>query len=292
MEDGLIAKVLGVLKNPLRLKKAPALIVEKVAGLYYARKNYKLFLKSGKEAVHGDLLYDLDRVQRQFTDAGYEPNEYFVDVEAFNKYCARHEGVYGEYKAGCGKFFVEKALEHFVSFSFKPLLPASKLIDIANAGSPFPEIAHSTYGCDVWSNDLIFPGGIHRNGWHTKIGGDACHLPIDDNFFDLAVLHCALEMFEGDSDRDLMREAERILKPGGILVITPLYMNETYHIFRDPKTGRNPLPKIDDGAELVYREDFHGVGFARFYNVDAFLKRIVGEATKLGFEDLPSAQLI
>lgn len=275
------AKVISILKNPSKLTKAPSLLLKMVADLYHERRNYKQFLKSGKKAIHGDLPYDLDRVQRQFTDAGYKPEDYFIDIEAFNKYCLRHEGVYRDYKAACGEAFAEKALEHLASLSFTSLSPNSKMIDIANAGSPFPEIVHSIYGCDVWSNDLTFARGIHRQDWHTQIGADACHLPINDNFFDLAVLHCALEMFESDADIGLIREAERILKPGGKLVVIPLYMNETYHVFRDPKTNRNPLPKIDDGAELIYREDFYGVGFARFYNVAAFLKRLVDTMTKL-----------
>lgn len=259
----------------------PSLILGMLAGLYHTRRNYNQFLKSGKNAVAGDLPYSLDRVQQQFTAAGYKPADYFVDVDAFNKYCFQHEGAYRDYKTGYGDIFVEKALEHFVSLSFKSLLPTSKIIDIANAGSPFPEVVHSAYDCDVWSNDLIFPRGIHRKDWHTQIGGDACQLPIGDNFFDLVVLHCALEMFEGEADIGLIQEAERILKLGGELVVTPLYMNETYHIFRDPKTYRNPLPKIDDGAELVYREDFHGIAFARFYNVAALLKRLVSNSTRL-----------
>ena len=276
-----INKVTGVIKDPSKLKAIPSIILGIIADLYHARRNYRHFLQSGKKAIHGDLPYNLDRVQQQFVDAGFKPVEYFVNIESFSKYCTQHQEVYRDYKASCGEAFVEKALEHFVSLSFTSLSPISKMIDIANAGSPFPGITHSSYGCDVWSNDLIFPKGIHRRGWHTQIGGDACQLPINDNFFDLAVLHCALEMFEGDADIGLIREAERILKPGGTLVIIPLYMNEIYHIFRDPKTTRNPLPKIDDGAELVYRDDFYGVGYARFYDVNNFVQRMVSTITKL-----------
>jgi SAM-dependent methyltransferase len=281
MGNPMLVKVINVFKNPSKLRRAPSLLLKVAMDLYHARKNYLQFLKSGKKAIHGDLPYDLDCVQRQFDDAGYKPVDYLVDLEAFNKYCMRHEEVYRDYKASYGDIFFEKALEHFVSLSFTSLLPTSKMIDIANAGSPFPKIVHNIYGCYVWSNDLTFPTGVHRNDWHTQIGGDACQLPVDENSFDLAVLHCALEMFEGDADMGLIREAERILKPGGTLVVTPLYMNETYHVSRDPKTCRNPLPKIDDGAELVYREHFYGVGFARFYNVAAFLKRLVDTTTKL-----------
>jgi SAM-dependent methyltransferase len=248
---------------------------------FNTRRNYNQFLKSGKKAIIGDLPYDLDVVQKQFADAGLPPADYFVDADAFNEYCLRHEGAYRGYKEGYKELFIEKALEHFVSLSFHELTADSKVIDLANAGSPFPEIAHSIHGCDVWSNDLKFPESIHRKDWHTKLGGDACQLPIADSFFDLVVLHCALEMFEGEGDINLIREAERILNPGGKLVVVPLYMDETHRILRDIKTDRNPLPNIDFGAELTYRQDFYGLAFARFYSVDALLKRLVGNAKNL-----------
>jgi SAM-dependent methyltransferase len=280
----MIAKVKRVIKDPSMLGKVPSIIFTMVFApkrFFNVRRNYKQFLSSGKKAITGDLPYDLNVVEKQFIDAGLTPTDYFIKVDAFKEYCSRHEGAYLDYREGYKELFVEKVLEHFVSLSFHELSADSKVIDIANAGSPFPEIVHGIHGCDVWSNDLDFPRGIHRKGWHTKIGGDACQLPVADSFFDLAVLHCALEMFEGEADTNLILKAQRILKPGGKLVIIPLYMNETYHVLRDIKTSRNPLPEIDEGAELVYRRDLHGVAFARFYSVDVFLKRVVGGAKNL-----------
>lgn len=50
---------------------------------------------------------------------------------------------------------------------------------------------------------------------------------------------------------------------------------------RDPKTHRSPLPEIDPRAELVYRNDFYGVAFARFYDTNAFVDRLVKNAPGL-----------
>lgn len=271
-------------KKLLMLRKLPSIILQKFSELKHSsniRRNYRKFLESGKTSITGDLPYNLDAVNKQFIEAGYPPEDYHVDIKGFNEYCLRHEKTYHDYKAGLKKLFIEKALEHYVSLSFCPLTTDSKVIDIANAGSPFPEIVHEDYGCNVWSNDLAFPKGIHRKKWHAKIGGDACRLPVEDNLFDLAVLHCAFEMFEGEADTDLIRRAEQFLKPGGKLVVIPLYMNETHHILRDPKTYRNPLPAVDDGAELVYRENFYGAAFARFYSVDALIKRLIKKTSIL-----------
>ncbi len=274
-------------KKILLLRKLPSIVLQKVSELKHPsniRRNYSRFLESGNTAITGDLPYNSDVVSQQFIEAGYPPDDYYVDIKGFNEYCLRHEKAYQDYKEGLKELFIEKALEHYVSLSFCPLTPDGKVIDIANAGSPFPEIVHADYGCNVWSNDLAFPKGIHQRKWHTKIGGDACELPVNDNFFDLAVLHCAFEMFEGEADINLIRKAERMLKPGGRLVVIPLYMNETYHILRDPRTYRNPLPEIDEGAELVYRENFYGAAFARFYSVGALMKRLVNSAENLDFK--------
>jgi len=274
----MIERVRRIVRNPSRLKYFPIMIRDSFVRAKHkrnARTHYNFFLKSGRHAIDGDLQYDGEIVSEQFVNAGYPPVAYTIDTAEFKDYCFRYEDIYQTYRESYKDLFSEKALEHFISLTFTRLSEKSKVIDIANAGSPFPAIVHKKFGCDVWSNDLIFDRGMQRDSWHTKIGGDACDLPIEDNFFDLAVLHCAFEMFESDADSRLVQKAERILKPGGKLVIIPLYMNEIYHVLRDPMTYRRPLPDIDHGAELIYRNNFYGCAFARFYSVDALLRRLI-----------------
>jgi len=245
---------------------------------YYRNKNYREFQESGLESRIGDLPYSVDKVEQSFIDNGFAVEPYIIDEKKYGDYHAKFENKY----AGYGDYRHEKALEHFVSFQFCDLNSESKVIDVANAGSGFPDILNNIFGCKVWSNDLDFKPGIRKvNDWHTRVGCDACHLPVDDNYFDLMVLHCALEMFEGESDIGLVKEASRVLKPGGKLVIIPLYMNEIYHVLRDPQSPRYPLPKIDEGAHLIYRDEFHEVAFARFYNPGAFKSRLVDGQLKV-----------
>jgi len=52
-------------------------------------------------------------------------------------------------------------------------------------------------------------------------------------------------------------------------------MNELFHVMRDPLSTRVPLPEVDDGAELVYRNNFYGLGFTRIYSVKAFKTRVI-----------------
>lgn len=244
----------------------------KITEKLYSAINYTRYLLSGDQSTHGDLPYQKEKVELAFLEQGIVPVPYSVDVGAFRKFVekARYpDGAYGDY-------FVEKTLEHFISFQFSDINEHSLVVDVANAGSSFPNIMNDIFGCKVISNDLAFaPGEFVVESWHTRIGCNACNLPLKDESVDLITIHCALEMFENNDDINLVKEATRVLKPRGKMVIIPLYMNEIHHIFRDPKNSRKIQPETDEGSILIYRNNFWGVAFARFYSVDAFCKRIL-----------------
>jgi SAM-dependent methyltransferase len=248
-----------------------------------ANRNYRLYLQSGKEAIDDELPYDKDIVYQQFLNLGIEVPAFVIDVAAFINYLRQF--TYPEsYRRNYGRYFTEKALEHYLSYQFTRLDTESVVLDVANAGSPFPFIVHRATGCRVFSNDLCFPPGQHNmNEWHVMIGGNACHLPLDDSSVNLMTMHCALEMFEDNNDTDIIREASRVLVPGGKLVILPLYMNERHHVLRDVRTNRDPLPEIDAGAELIYINNFYNVAFARFYSPEALQARLLKVSSELNF---------
>jgi len=236
--------------------------------------NHAAFLASGEAAI-SHLPSVEGRVRDELIALGVRVREYSVDPQKFYAYLGQADYP-AQYREANGVYFPEKALEHFISTEFSTLRPNSVVIDVANAGSPFPEIAHKRFNCGVVSNDLCFPPGIHHpSAWHIVVGGNACQLPAPPNTFDLMVLHCALEMFEGEDDKDLITEAARVLKPGGKLVILPLYLHETYHIMRDPHSPRVDTPAVDPEARLIYVNDFHGVAFARIYSPAAMQKRLL-----------------
>lgn len=94
-------------------------------------------------------------------------------------------------------------------------------------------------------------------------------------------MHCSLEMFEGDADMAVVAEAARVLKPGGRLVVVPLYLHEIHHVLRDPRTDRETLPELDEGARLVYRARYWKVAFARFYSPEALHRRLFSASSAL-----------
>lgn len=248
---------------------------------YFCARNYIRFLQSDKKAIYGDLPYKKEKVEAEFMDKGIVPRPYSVDVGAYMGYLEKAGYPAGSY----GDYFAEKSLEHFLSFQFSDINEHSLVVDVANAGSQFPRIMNSIFGCRVISNDLDFPEGrVRLEDWHTQIGCNACNLPLDDATVDLMTLHCALEMFEGADDINLIAEAARVLKIGGRMVIVPLYMNEVHHVLRDPRNPRRNEPEIDKGSELVYRRDFFKLAFARFYSVEALCNRLLKGMKGLEFK--------
>ena len=94
------------------------------------------------------------------------------------------------------------------------------------------------------------------------------------------VLHCSFEMFRGANDGLLIREAARVLQPGGRLVILPLYLSGLHHFLVDPAANRSGV-NYDSGASRIYRPDFFGVASSRVYSVEAFYERVVSCADGL-----------
>ena len=176
------------------------------------------------------------------------------------------------YGAAGMDIFMEKALEHYMAARLLDLAPGVKYIDVASDGSPTPEIYEELYGCQAWRQDLRYLDGIDGR----RIGGNAARIPLPDGFADAMALHCSFEHFEGDSDSAFIREAERLLAPGGRVVIAPLYLSTQYLILTDPGTWRFSLrpPFPDDPEAHIYFlrgwKNRHG----RFYSPTQFARRV------------------
>lgn len=193
---------------------------------------------------------DVDRFERYVADAGYSALPY--------------------YDAGKGWGAREKYLEHFVPVDLMKPKRGQVLIDIASMESPFAEIAGKLFGLDAYRQDLIFRDGIHGR----EIGGDAAALPVPDAFVDHMTLHCSFEHFEGDADSRFIREAERVLKPGGKVCILPLYTATEYAIQTYARGWRRFRAPFDPG-DKVYVDESWGPPHCRFYDPAAFVRRVV-----------------
>ncbi len=248
-----------------------------------------MFLRRSLNSLLNPLRYRMTRAPKTHGSAGYgdmpqlmqglaaeeiQPSPLQLEAQEWRAWVDRARPIYERtnyYNGGRGHNFAEKSLEHYMAARLLRLTPGQVYLDIASANSPTPEIYESLYGCESWRQDMSYPAGVQGR----CIGGDAAHMPLPDEFADAMAMHCSFEHFEGDSDSGFIREAARVLRPGGRLVILPLYLSTTYSIQTDPITwpGLHPPFSVPPEATLFFARGY-GNRHGRFYSPTAFARRV------------------
>ncbi|MEM7102119.1 MAG: methyltransferase domain-containing protein [Bacteroidota bacterium] len=221
-----------------------------------------------------------DQLSDNLVSAGIRVKDFYIEKVGYEAYMAAAKYPESYYGGGfdSSQNFVEKTLEHYVSTKFIDFMPETVFVDIAACTSPFSENIRSIYGVKTtYRQDLVFPKGVDND----RIGGYAHEIPLEDNSVDGITLHCSLEHFEGDSDTLFFQTAERILKPGGRVVVLPFYIADEYTIHLDPVFNliKGHKPKVDPVAKLRYCNWYQY--FSRHYDVNALQKRILEAAPGL-----------
>jgi SAM-dependent methyltransferase len=203
--------------------------------------------------------------------AGIPVQTMFIEKAEYERYCtaAGYHRFPLYLKAGRAETFPKKSLEHFLSARLLGLNAQDRYIDVANNESPVPEIYSSLYGCTCYRQDIAFAPGVHDR----TIGGNADSMPVPDNFASAMGLHCSFEHFEGDSDIGFIREAQRVLSPGGRAVIIPLYLFTHYAILTDPSALPGGGIFFEPDATLHCLKGF-GNRHGRVYDIPHFVNRV------------------
>lgn len=227
-----------------------------------------------------DLILDEEAVRRQLQEAGLPTRSWRVDVAKFRAWRAQadYEGRHGGYYADN---LDEKSLEHFAAAELAALRAGQVVIDVASQTGVVAEVYSRLYDVDVYRQDLEYPPGFHGR----LIGGDAASMDVPDAFADVLTLHCSFEHFEGGSDQGFIREAGRVLKPGGICVIAPLYLCQYYACLTHPplSAGRD----VPFEPEMRIHALRHWVNrFGRFYSAGKLRDRVLANLGGLEAEIL------
>jgi SAM-dependent methyltransferase len=239
------------------------------------RARYDLWRQGGRRVFPGWATYE--DITGPLSEHGVEALPFRIDVEAFWRYVEEVGYRRMEYwQGGKARAATEKWLEHFVSIQLIDPQPSEVVIDIASRYSPFPDILRERWGCRTYRQDWLYPPGVHGD----RIGGDAAVLPLPNEFADALTLHCSFEHFEGDRDFRFLREAERVLRPGGRLCILPVYTNWTYCIQTDLASWPLRQPALERDA-LICVADGWGDVHGRFYDPEHFVDRILGNLGRL-----------
>ncbi len=215
-----------------------------------------------------DPTQHLDETHRAMREAGISLSLLDVDAKSYQHFynAAGYESRYPQYYAGN---LPEKSFEHFVCLQLLKPTPSDVFVDVAAEHSPLAEIAHRLTGCRAYSQDISYPAGIEGD----HIGGDACNMPVPHEFATSAALTCSLEHFEGDGDTRLFWELARILRPGGRVVVVPLYIYREPAIVTDPSyTAELDIPFDPEADIFCYPMKNRQ---ARIYSAGTLMARII-----------------
>jgi hypothetical protein len=203
-----------------------------------------------------------------------------VDLDGFQSHVSSFDypRTYAAGPLAEGGFRENKLIEYFIALQILKVEPRQVILDVASEYSIFPTMVRQVYGATVFRQDLIYPPGVHGD----RIGGSAAAMPVGDRFADALVLHNSFEHFEGSADSDFLAESWRVLRPGGTVVIVPLFVSDQYCIVTDPLTDRHGI-QWDRGARVIELPGWHN-RFGRFYSATALEQRVLGPAASRGYD--------
>jgi hypothetical protein len=223
----------------------------------------------------GDQFIEIERALQAL---GVTMEDWRIEPAALARFRELHrfpENYHGGMHSGV---WDEKILEHFVAWRVLKLSrPGTCYIDVAGATSPWAVLLRGQ-GVEAFSVDLRVPPQYRALKYYVEC--DAARLPWKDGTVDAMSLQCAYEMFAGESDTRFVREAARVLKPGGRVLVVPLYMHTHSCYYATPDYYDSDLG--DAGAVKYLRNDCWCVPASRKYSPGTLLARVVRPAEECG----------
>lgn len=206
---------------------------------------------------------------------GVEARNFVIDLKKYREYFEK-AGYEKKYPSYYSFNIHEKSLEHFIAAELLSLKKGEIYVDIASETSPVPEIYRNLFHCETYRQDLSYPAGINGD----RIGCDASKMPVNPEFADKMALHCSFEHFEGEADANFIKEASRVLKPGGRCCIVPLYLFERYAIQTDP--GQHGSVEFEPDA-IIHCSNGWRNRHGRFYDAEHLKRRVLDNLNGLNY---------
>jgi len=266
-------------KGPIGISKAVLTRLTMALDLIRTRKGIEYRSPDDRE------LFEIEAALEYL---GISCRDYFVDTERYARFKERFSFDTTYHGGEHGGVFEEKLLEHFVAWDLLNLECNPEhwpYIDIAGASSPWAKILRENQ-FDSYSIDLFVPPQFSELDYYMQ--GDATSIPFPNSSFGSASLQCAYEMFAGDSDIRLIAELARILRPGGRVVISPLYTHTHACYYQSPDWYERC--DGDQSATRYIRRDTWGIPSSRKYSAETLVKRVIEPAHATGL--IPSVHVL
>lgn len=236
----------------------------------------------GAPEYHGPDATQMDAIATGFQNLDIPVQALRVPPDSFREFQKRLRFP-PDYHGGVnGGVYEEKLLEHYLAYELNGLAKfesADIYVDVAACTSPWARMLRES-GIQAWAIDLqVSPSFAELDYYQQQ---DATRTSFASASVRGMSLQCAFEMFCGDDDWRFIDECARILAPGGICVISPLYMHTHYCGYSTPEYfGRG---HADPGAREYIRHGFTGVPFSRKYDPATLASRILKRADAAGLQ--------
>ena len=177
----------------------------------------------------------------------------------------------------------EKLLEHWIAAERLGLLAFDQddiFVDVAAYGSPWAQVLRSKFEIQAYAIDLVGPPAFSTLDFYRK--ENAIKTSFPDSSVRGMSLQCAFEMFQKQDDVDFVSEIRRVLKPGGKVVILPLYMHTHHCAYSTPEFfGRGHSDA--DATEYVHIGAW-GVPSSRKYSAVTLKERLLNTISQKGLD--------
>jgi hypothetical protein len=261
-------KISNILRSAVRseIENALPIIPQLIEFQNSAKEDRQSFYDHTKDPLGSIGFYA--GLKDRLLSAGVPVESVDIDIPDFERWLNDFSEIRRYYEK-MGDVFIEKCMEHYLTFRHLNISANDVYIDIASAGSPWANILHRRERVRAYSLDLSFPKGI--NG--IDIGADAGDTKLLDGFASVLSLQCAYECFMDDADIHFVEEASRILNKKGRYGIAPLYLANIHFVSTSPYCNQAEVI-IEPKARKVWRDDEYKVPFSRHYSPESFANRI------------------
>ncbi|MEJ2723822.1 MAG: methyltransferase domain-containing protein [Deltaproteobacteria bacterium] len=225
---------------------------------------------------------ELDEIEKGLFSLGTSTNPITMPPGELQRFQKTFRFPRNYYNGTGGKVRDEKILEHFIAYKLAGLEAFSHddiYIDIAGGASPWANLLREN-GYKAYSVDLqIKP---EHKGLPYYLEEDAKATSFQDTSIRACSLQCAYEMFVGEDDVLFLQETQRVLKPGGVAIISPLYLHTHHCGYSSLEYYRKGY--ADLGAKEYICKKYWGIPFSRKYSPELLKKRILNRIEEHGMK--------